>query len=239
MPKLIGDPCYVAYQDIEDACLAVGIVSYEFNKDQPLDYVFAQEPDPCTQVLYNTAVDVWISLGPPPWPDYNGDYIVNILDFAILAGDWLSCENVATDLTGDGCMQADDLVFFMEAWLTSLPRPKLSPDYNGDGIVNILDFALLAGEWLSCDGVTADLTWDSCVDTDDLAIFQEAWLDRTFTADISGDGCVDIEDLLLLAQQWLICEEGNSADIFDSGDGGCVNMLDFAELSRQWGLCND
>ena len=239
VPKLIGDPCYVAYQDIEDACLAVGIVTYEFNKEQPLDYVFAQVPDPCAEVLYNTEVDVWISLGPPPWPDYNGDYIVNILDFAILAGDWLSCENVATDLTGDGCMGADDLVFFVEDWLSSQPRPKLSPDYNGDKIVNILDFALLAGEWLSCDGVTTDLTWDTCVDTADLAIFQEAWLDRTFSADISGDGCVDINDLLMLAEQWLICEAGGSADIFDGGDGGCVNVLDFAELSRQWGFCNN
>jgi hypothetical protein len=55
-----------------------------------------------------------------PGPDYTGDGIVNLIDFAELAREWLACD-VETDLTGDGCVDLDDLNKLAESWLQSRP----------------------------------------------------------------------------------------------------------------------
>ena len=53
----------------------------------------------------------------PASPDFSGDGFVNLDDFSRLASDWLSCSRVATDLTGEGCVNEADLLLFMESWL--------------------------------------------------------------------------------------------------------------------------
>ena len=52
-----------------------------------------------------------------------------------------------------------------------------SADFNGDGFVDSLDYALLAGQWLE-EGATlpADLTYDNKIDQHDLAEFCHHWL---------------------------------------------------------------
>jgi hypothetical protein len=52
-------------------------------------------------------------------PDFTGDSLVNLEDFAVMAREWLSCTQTTTDLTGDGCVTIEDLKVFVESWLES------------------------------------------------------------------------------------------------------------------------
>lgn len=51
------------------------------------------------------------------FPDFTGEPIVNFADFAKLASEWMSCNAVTTDLTGDGCVDFNDLIIFSGHWL--------------------------------------------------------------------------------------------------------------------------
>lgn len=51
------------------------------------------------------------------FPDFAGEPIVNFVDFAKLASEWMSCNSVTTDLTGDGCVDYNDLIIFSGHWL--------------------------------------------------------------------------------------------------------------------------
>jgi hypothetical protein len=104
-------------------------------------------------------------------PDFTGDSFVDMEDFAVMAGKWLSCTDTTADLTGDGCVTMEDLKILLESWLES------TPDFTGDSFVDLEDFAVMAQEWLSCTDTTTDLTGDGCVTTEDLAILVEAWLE--------------------------------------------------------------
>jgi lysophospholipase L1-like esterase len=61
---------------------------------------------------------------------------------------------------------------------------KLTADLNEDGIVNLVDFAILAGQWLQAPGLPSA----------DIAPPPE------------GDGVVNFKDLFLMAQEWLRVE---------------------------------
>ena len=53
-------------------------------------------------------------------PDFTGDSIVNLQDFALMAHEWLSCTETTTDLTGDGCVTMEDLMILMDSWLEGI-----------------------------------------------------------------------------------------------------------------------
>ena len=53
----------------------------------------------------------------PRTPDFTGDSVVNLPDFAKMAADWLACSQVTTDVTGDGCVNEADLQILAEYWL--------------------------------------------------------------------------------------------------------------------------
>ncbi len=102
-----------------------------------------------------------------PNPDLNGDASINLIDYAILANQWM-LKKLSFDIAPD----------------------------NGDGIVNFLDYAGFADGWLNVN------------DTNDLADFASQWLQRgSFNADITpapnGDGIVDFSDLAVLCDNWL------------------------------------
>ena len=76
--------------------------------------------------------------------------IVNFIDFAIFANQWM--ENCAypewcqgCDFNKSGRVDTVDLKFFAENWLSSDPERK--GDLNDDGIVNFVDFAEFATVW--------------------------------------------------------------------------------------------
>ena len=54
---------------------------------------------------------------------------------------------LAGDFTDDRAVNFDDLKVFMQNWLGSNPDVDISP-VNGDGIVDIFDFAAFAQDWL-------------------------------------------------------------------------------------------
>lgn len=56
------------------------------------------------------------------FPDFAGEPIVNFVDFAKLASEWMFCSSVTTDLTGDGCVNYNDLIIFSEHWLEYIPN---------------------------------------------------------------------------------------------------------------------
>ncbi len=53
-------------------------------------------------------------------PELAGGAPVNLEDFAVLAGQWLDCDNAAADLTGDGCVDGQDLLILTEYWLDNV-----------------------------------------------------------------------------------------------------------------------
>ena len=78
------------------------------------------------------------------------------------------------------------------------------PDITGDGIVNLLDFSLLANKWKD----------SSCVSSD--------WCSG---ADIDHSGAVGIDDILIMAEHWLeinmlLIDDFESGDLSGWGFGG-------------------
>jgi hypothetical protein len=59
---------------------------------------------------------------------------------------------------------------------------KLTADLDEDGIVNLVDFAVFAGQWLQAPGLPSA----------DIAPM------------LAGDGIVDFNDLFLMDMEWLI-----------------------------------
>jgi alpha-tubulin suppressor-like RCC1 family protein len=101
-------------------------------------------------------------IAPPP----NGNGITDFLDFATLANNWIvdcidnpsnpACIpkvcpfNVAGDLNKDCEVNLEDITILAAQWLTSpgIPSADIAPPPGGDGIIDFLDFATLANNWL-------------------------------------------------------------------------------------------
>jgi hypothetical protein len=61
--------------------------------------------------------------------------------------------------------------------IDSFPEPNSYPDFNSDKIVNLVDFAVFAGNWRkSGSGLKGDFDNSGTVDTNDLATFAYFWL---------------------------------------------------------------
>lgn len=50
-------------------------------------------------------------------PNFTDDSIVNFADFALMAAEWLSCDEPFTDVTGEGCVDEQDLLILIQYWL--------------------------------------------------------------------------------------------------------------------------
>jgi peroxiredoxin len=104
-------------------------------------------------------------------------------------------------------------------------------DINGDGQVDLQDYALLAKKWLFTGSCREDLGQNGVVDFRDLMIFAENWLVyNKNVADINGDGQVDLQDYILLAKKWRFigsCRE-------DLGQNGVVDFRDLMIFAGNW-----
>jgi hypothetical protein len=122
-------------------------------------------------------------------------------------------------------------------------EPVLSPmtvDLNHDGIVNFIDFAILANHWMDdtcsepdwCEG--SDFDKNGIVDIDDLQIFTEFWLWPV--ADIDMDGAVNFTDYAIFANHWMddTCCDPNWCEGTDFDHSGSVDMLDLATFVGYW-----
>jgi len=106
-----------------------------------------------------------------------------------------------SDLTGDCCVDSNDINVLSGLWLFNELSLDLYPAV-GDGVVNFPDWAVFAQGWLT--------TYDIA----DCAEFAEQWLltgARYCVADIApqpdGDGRVNMLDFAELAGQWLYGSE--------------------------------
>ncbi len=102
-----------------------------------------------------------------------------------VAGDWFVFDYYAERI-GTCAVQFDQIADRAMPTETLLFRHVPSRDFNGDTIVDLRDFALLASNWnaaVSADPNSPtralDLNGDTRVDFDDLALFTEYWLERT------------------------------------------------------------
>lgn len=120
-----------------------------------------------------------------PCPDFNGDNWVNLSDFAYLGSAYGKSVgdpefNAQADFDQDGDIDETDKIIFSiyyngpftcgQDYLVNI-NDMLCPDFNGDGKVNLSDFAFF-GQYLNENNtVMADFDSDGDVDEDDLAIF--------------------------------------------------------------------
>lgn len=113
-------------------------------------------------------------------PDLNKDGFVNFADFAMFAENWQkSGIGLIGDLDGSGTVDEADLMRLSYYWLSEFEWKN--PDFNHDGIVNFLDFAVFADAWLSSNH---NSNWDP-------------------DCDFNDDDLVNIIDLNRFARQWL------------------------------------
>ena len=54
----------------------------------------------------------------PCTPEFTDDSFVNLEDFSKMAAEWQSCTEPETDVTGDGCVNMEDLLILIEYWLS-------------------------------------------------------------------------------------------------------------------------
>ncbi len=130
--------------------------------------------------------------------DVNGDYCVDMADFATVAAWWASTE-------------------------CHMPPYCGGADITRDGVVDLGDAAIVAGQWLSCEdpggGLSGDINGDRYVNMVDLSMLAKWWGSSQCHlppycggADISGDGQIDLRDAAVVASQWLWCDDpANSA----------------------------
>lgn len=127
---------YALWDSVEFACGGSGFLDGDFDRDC---YVDMND----LRIL----VDVWLDKVEPVYKCnlFRGDDIepygiINFLDFALFAGGW------------DGNMP--DLRMFAEVWLDEVEPDNEYNLFHGDddvehnGVINFLDFAIFAGNWL-------------------------------------------------------------------------------------------
>ncbi len=133
--------------------------------------------------------------------DLNRDSRVNMLDFALLAGNWFAEEPVYQyGVDNDGIVDEFDLKLIADVWLNERscedwhdpneyfwndPNLEqfhlLDSDLNDDGIVDLRDFAILANDYdpnspIENDCARTNLERDDRVDMKDFSILKEDWL---------------------------------------------------------------
>ncbi|MGB2808410.1 MAG: hypothetical protein WBC22_11750 [Sedimentisphaerales bacterium] len=150
--------------------------------------------------------------------------IINFPDFATFSSYWqdtncpqtVSCRG--SDFNRSGKVDIADLKMFAEHWLG--PVTFLLSDLSGDKIVNLRDFAGLAGRWqdntdwrnwqdencFEVDLPAADLDYDGIVNFRDFAILAGDWRREgpCIRGDIDGSEVVDYGDIARLADEWLL-----------------------------------
>ncbi|KPK76170.1 MAG: hypothetical protein AMJ79_07855 [Phycisphaerae bacterium SM23_30] len=137
------------------------------------------------------------------------------------------CEPIPADLNNDCYVNHIDLWMMSAQWLECTGGSADIYDDDGDGCVNMLDYAFFAGLWLVCSDPTNDrCTWPPVVKCPPIP------------GDLNEDCYVNLIDLWMMTGQWLQCT-GGSADIYDDGGDGCVNLLDYARLASSWLQCSD
>jgi hypothetical protein len=112
--------------------------------------------------------------------------------------------------------------------------------FSTKGFYNFNDFAIFANYWLKlcsapnwCEG--SDLNRSGMVDAEDLAIFEESWLESfrpVVIPDFTGDRVVNFQDYSILANSWL--KNNPLLDIAPAGGDGIIDFRDLSALCWYW-----
>jgi hypothetical protein len=116
-----------------------------------------------------------------------------------------------TDLDNDWDVDFADLTVLTSHWLEadcSSPTWCWGADLNRSGVVNFIDFGILAEDWLWAK-IPADIDIDGDVDFVDYAVFANHWMNQN-------------------------CAEPNWCEGTDFDHSGSVDMLDLATFARYW-----
>lgn len=97
-----------------------------------------------------------------------------IVDNTTVGATWLNINLFLIDQdgphTGTGTARYDNI-----SVMTDAPVPLNNPNYNGDNVVNIVDFSEFSGVWDQESG-THNLSGGILIDLEDLVLFANAWL---------------------------------------------------------------
>ena len=128
---------------------------------------------------------------------------------------------ISNDFNKDCKIDWLDMSILIDSWLTGPNSPVLNDTYDiapgeGDGYINFLDLAELSRFWQlgpSDLRYESDFNFDCQVDSDDLAVFADAWLSEMHSsnwigicdnAPVGGDYFVDFQDFAFFATEWLL-----------------------------------
>lgn len=158
---------------IVDANRNYGVLSGRDYNDMTLDWAGSRFPEA------GVLARVWDCE-----EDFKSGFLLSGYDEAI-AGDWFIIDYLATNI-GDCNVGVFDDNISLEFPVYEISFHQVGTrDFNGDGIVNFADLALLASYWQQtgcnepgwCEG--SDLDTNGKVDVYDLLLFCNYWLERT------------------------------------------------------------
>lgn len=181
------------------------------------------------QIIWNVVTrNAYSGVTGKPAGDFDGDGDTDAADYTLWR-DEAAIPVPSADGTNDGRVDMADRDFLMER-LTPDPV-ELVADYNGDGLLDLLDYDV----WQSAFGQTgqqvADGNADGIVDAADFTLWQDAKSSFLYRleADYNGDGIVSQLDLdVWEAENGII-----SSDLADANSDGLTNVLDY-QLWKQF-----
>ncbi len=108
--------------------------------------------------------------------ELSGDNLVNFRDYCVLAEEWLREQNpLGADLVDDNKVDEEDFAAFSGQWLREQYQCN-QVDINGDGKIDLRDYAFLAQGWLvKGPNAGSDITANGIVDIADLKILVFYW----------------------------------------------------------------
>jgi parallel beta-helix repeat protein len=154
--------------------------------------------------------------------DLNKDSIINLFEFARLAGVWLQQGSMPEDLDNSGLIDWTDMELFAQYYLANsiedgwIMDSSTSPcidggdpnsDWTGEPWPNgkRINMGAYGGtSQASKSGNIADFDIDGKVDFIDFALFAKVWNENTAgIEDLNGNGVVDAGDIEIIAANWL------------------------------------
>ena len=177
-------------------------------------FVSANTADGSTVLAVDDVNDVLVQVFFEASPDAGGDFMIEL---------------------GPGSALSDGSGFAVPFAFTAglVVAGGQSADLDGDGVVGIVDFLALLGDWGPCPVRPSDLNADGEIGIQDFLILLAAWgpCAGECPEDLNADGEVGIVDFLILLGDWglppLPCA--------DLDCDGVVGIIDFLSLLAQWG----
>jgi hypothetical protein len=107
--------------------------------------------------------------------DISGDGFVDLCDYSLLAFDWLDVgAGLAGDIVNNGKVNMEDILEIVDRWL-EFRYDSNEVDMGGEPIINLVDFAILAGDWRKTGLIKGDIDNDGIVGYSDLGWLVLHW----------------------------------------------------------------